>query len=220
MTFDFLAHPEVYNISKSEATDLGELIFSYLACTIGPSSHKGSRGWTSGYSTVLVDVLHRAYLRPSVPGAATYLIGRYKQKHPETQLSARDGVNMFIAALVIADKCINDRAVGRKYWPKIINYSLSLSDLSRLEMEFLDGIQWNTSLPSQVFGDFEGVLKGWKIVRRQRYPIDFFTRSQWDGARPPAFDFFDGFLEQVYTHDMFFPDFRQRVAAPSIHPGM
>ncbi|KAJ2924986.1 hypothetical protein H1R20_g12092, partial [Candolleomyces eurysporus] len=176
--------PEVYIISKEESVVLSEIIFAYLACTVGPSCSRAAHRWTPKYRELLSGVLRNAYLHPHVSAAAMHYIRRLKRRQPSLEISGRAGLNMFIAALMVADKVIHDRRIARSYWLHIVGGRLDMKQLLRLE-----------------------IAAGWMALRQDASEPDFFARK-WDGLRVPAFDFFDGILDHIDESDMYAPPTR------------
>ncbi|KAJ2913481.1 hypothetical protein MD484_g6914, partial [Candolleomyces efflorescens] len=181
---------------------LAEIVFAYLACTVGPTCRRADHRWTSKYRELLSGVLRNAYLHPHISAAALHFIHRLKQRQPYLELSGRAGLNMFIAALMVANKVIHDHRIGRKYWLHIVGGRLDLGQLMRLEIQFLEAIGWDVTLDQKVFDDFDEIAAGWMVWRQYLSP-DFFASRRWDGLRPPAYDLFDGSLDHVDRNKMF-----------------
>lgn len=206
---------ETYTMDGDESTRTAELVFAYLATTIGPRSHRASHLWTPHYRAILSGVLRRAYLHPSLAGAACIFIGRLKQRRPLLELSGKAGLKLFIAALVVADKCIHDCSLARKAWVGVLDGVLTLQELSQLELELLVGIEWQTLLRKQLCYDMQELGKGWWAMKHNGCSPDFFTGQRWDGRRPWAFEFFDGLSKDIKYRYMWTPCYPSTTKSPS-----
>ncbi|RXW14562.1 hypothetical protein EST38_g11291 [Candolleomyces aberdarensis] len=203
--------PEVYIISKEESIALSEMVFAYLACTVGPNCSRAVHRWIPKYRELLSGVLRNAYLHPHVSAAAMHYIRRLKRRQPSLEISGRAGLNMFIAALMVADKVIHDHRITRSSWLHIVGGRLDMKQLLRLEVKFLEAIGWNLTLSQKVFDDFDEIAAGWMALRQYAPEPDFFARRKWDGLRAPAFDFFDGILNNVDESEMYVPPIRSEL---------
>ncbi|KAJ2936008.1 hypothetical protein H1R20_g1085, partial [Candolleomyces eurysporus] len=203
--------PEVHIISKEESVVLSEIVFAYLACTVGPNCSRAAHRWTPKYRELLSGVLRNAYLHPHVSAAAMHYIHRLKRRQPLLEISGRAGLNMFIAALMVADKVIHDHRITRSSWLHIVGGRLDMKQLLRLEIKFLEAIGWDVTLSQNIFDDFDEIAAGWMALRQHAPEPDFFAGRKWDGLRAPAFDFFDGLLDHVDESEMYDPPIRSQL---------
>jgi hypothetical protein len=197
-------------MSKEESIILSEIVFAYLACTVGPTCRRADHGWTSKYRELLSGVLRNAYLHPHISAAAMHFIRRLKRRQPLLELSGRAGLNMFIAALMVANTVIHDHRIARSSWLHIVGGRLDMKQLMRLEVQFLEAIGWNVTLNQKVFDDFDEIAVGWMALR-QYVSSDFFASRKWDRLRPPAFDLFDGIVDHVDESEMYVPPIRSEL---------
>ena len=205
MTFEFGNISASCALDKRDASFLAEIVFAYLACTVGPRSSRGTHLWTTDKREFLAHIFRRAHLHPSVAGAAMHLVGRLKRKQPDLEINGKAGLNMYIAALIVADKTIHDHPLTRRTWPQILGYALTLPQLSALELMLLNGIDWNTRLEPKTFNNFQEMFHGWQFIREHSPNVNFFLSRRWDNIRPTAFDDFDGVQSSDGVRHDFWP---------------
>ena len=107
----------------------------------------------ASYSTLQVALYYLVLIQPYVPKH------NFTQEQPENNASSfslQCGRRMFIAALILASKYLQDRNFSASGWSKISG--LSTWDLNVNEMAFLNAIDWKLHVPDHLFNRWVDIV--------------------------------------------------------------
>ncbi|MCJ1278703.1 hypothetical protein MMC21_006520 [Puttea exsequens] len=141
---------------------------SVLSCNNRDSILSGKQQNLIGLRTFVQEVLRRSKTSYSTLQVALYyliLIQSCIPKHDFTMEQSEDssscramqcGRRMFLAALILASKYLQDRNYSARAWSKISG--LKASEINSNEMAFLSAIDWKLHIPEPVFSRWTAIV--------------------------------------------------------------
>ena len=127
----------------------------------------------TSYSTLQVALYYLILLRSCLPKLD------FTMEQPEdsaSSFSLQCGRRMFIAALILASKYLQDRNFSANAWSKISG--LSTWDLNVNEMAFLSAINWKLHIPADTF-------HRWTDIVLKYSPSASVNLPPWSSLKPP-----------------------------------
>lgn len=100
----------------------------------------------SSYSTLQVALYYLVKLRPHVP---VHDFTKEQPQEPSTLRAMQCGRRMFLTALILASKYLQDRNYSARAWSKISG--LVATEINQNELMFLNAIGWRLHLPTATY---------------------------------------------------------------------
>ena len=169
----------IYNIGRSDhadepspedtSTQMLETIWPLSVLSCGRDTALGAKRQNLlGLRTFVEEVLKRSKTSYSTLQVALYyliLIQSCLPRHDLTMEQLEDsgayramqcGRRMFLAALILASKYLQDRNFSARAWSKISG--LSTSEINANELAFLSAVQWKLHVPKEIFERWENIV--------------------------------------------------------------
>lgn len=102
----------------------------------------------TSYSTLQVALYYLIVIRPHLPGQECDIAG-LEDKALDIVKAKQCGRRMFLAALILASKYLQDRNYSARAWSKISG--LPTNEINVNEMAFLDAVDWKLHISEVVF---------------------------------------------------------------------
>lgn len=166
--------------------------------------------------TYIQEVLRRSRTSFSTLQVALYyliLIKAHVPKHDFTMEQPEDvqslralqcGRRMFLAALILASKYLQDRNFSAKAWSKISG--LKVCEINTVEMAFLEAVNWKLHVAEATFERWQDIILTYTPSAHPPFSDTLqsrFTRSDWKTIIPhltPELDTIDTALRPSYQH--------------------
>ncbi|KJA15731.1 hypothetical protein HYPSUDRAFT_112001, partial [Hypholoma sublateritium FD-334 SS-4] len=121
--------------------------------------------------------LYRTQQHPAVTFAALVLLQRLKARFP---LARRiSGHRLFISAYMISSKVMYDNTYSRESWSIVAQGLFTLQQLSQMECEMCNYLDWELTVNDPILSNFEHVVKedfGETRSTYPNYPITFVSK--------------------------------------------
>lgn len=132
--------------------------------------------------------LYRSKLRPQVTYAALLLLHRFKTHYPEA--NGESGRQLFISAMMIAAKVLDDTTFSNTAWVTISQNQFSHRLINQMEREMCRYMDYKLTIFCEVLYEFEEVVKRDFGEDRMSYPSyspqRFLKRKARQGWSTPA----------------------------------
>ncbi|KAF6744367.1 hypothetical protein DFP72DRAFT_776314, partial [Ephemerocybe angulata] len=120
----------------------------------------------------IAHLLHRLNLATSVAMAALILLCRLKEEYPNVRGSS--GHRLFLAALMLADKFLNDESYENEDWVTAARGYYPLWEIHQMEREMCRFLTWDLRVDGEMLRAFENSLRaGFSEDRAQYAPIPY-----------------------------------------------
>lgn len=104
------------------------------------------------FQDFILHILRRGRLPPDVACTALFLLHRLKLKYPAA-VSPRDGSPVFVAALILAHKALQDESYGVSSWATMTQGIMAIRNINQYERELLAHLEFETHIrPKELKG--------------------------------------------------------------------
>ncbi|KAF6742976.1 hypothetical protein DFP72DRAFT_994123 [Ephemerocybe angulata] len=135
------------------ATMCSRFIIHLFQCPLEHPTDKRTRATLPYF---IARVLHRVNFHSSVVVAAMILLCRLKAQYPAVQGSS--GHRLFLTALVIADKILNDDSYENESWVTLSIRMFPLAEINQMEQEMCSFLEWDLRVDGEMLRSFEAAL--------------------------------------------------------------
>ena len=156
----------MFSAHLDSATSIVEIIWplSVPSCRDGSSAGRGVlplrtfiqetlRRSRTSYSTLQAALYYLILIKPHVPGHD------FTMEQPSDAQSSRAmqcGRRMFLAALILASKYLQDRNYSARAWSKISG--LRVCEINSNELAFCQAVEWNFHIPERIFDRWSEIV--------------------------------------------------------------
>ncbi|KDQ51302.1 hypothetical protein JAAARDRAFT_62518 [Jaapia argillacea MUCL 33604] len=120
---------------------------------------------TPAFVSFMQKLLETTQVSQSVIVLSLHYIYRLKERNRFTNGQAGSEFRVAVAALMMANKFVDDNTYTNKTWSEIS--SISLSEINRMEREFLLGIDFNLYVDKQTYESWLNLLKGLVMAKEK-----------------------------------------------------
>ena len=107
----------------------------------------------TSYSTLQVALYYLILIKPFIPGH-DFTMEQLEDSHASRAMQC--GRRMFLAALILASKYLQDRNYSARAWSKISG--LKVSEINSNEMAFVTAVSWKLHVPEPIFQRWTDVV--------------------------------------------------------------
>ncbi|KAL2819988.1 hypothetical protein BJX63DRAFT_428313 [Aspergillus granulosus] len=158
-----------------------EIIWPLSAVSLRSDSTTGSKG-VLPLRTFIQETLRRSRTSYSTLQVALYYLIKIKSHVPNPDLAQDQsrakpvcramqcGRRMFLAALILASKYLQDRNYSARAWSKISG--LNTAEINQNELMFLEAVDWRLHIPEATFQRWTDIVLKYTPSAGSMFPID------------------------------------------------